>query len=63
MPVTKPSKIVLAPTEGGTIEEGSRQRSNRGTIRGRYRDVADEPGDGGLEVVGDMTATGRQDSI
>ena len=40
-PVTKPNKIFLVPTKGGTREEGRRRRSKRDTRRGRDGDVAD----------------------
>ena len=61
-PVTKPINIVLAPTKGGTREEGRRRRSNRDTRRGRDGDAVNVPGDGRLEAMGVMAENGRQES-
>ena len=61
--VTKPSKIVLVPTEGVMREEGRRHRSKEDTRRGREVHAADRPGAGRIEAVGDMTATRIQESI
>ena len=61
--VTKPSKIVLVPTEGVTREEGRRHRSKEDTRRGQEVNAAERPGAGGIEAVGEMTATRIQESI